>query len=197
MNRLAKYGADLVAVVLVTAPLSVGAQVVRHYEILPGAAFTYLPSPEGPGVPGCDPSNLECVFGITGQFSLEFTEPLETVQFTNLDLTLIGNEDIQENPPIGVLVTPDRVETWLANRVFEYVPVLAPINLFWDSHFETLTLTDFLNGTVELSGGYNLTFVDGDGLDFQVSARLIPEPGAMCLTVVGLVASLAICRRNR
>lgn len=196
MNRPTNLAACLIALALIAAPSTVAAQLVRHYEILPGGVFTYFPSPEGPGIPGCDPSTFECAFGVAGQFSLEFTDPLDTAKFTNLDLTLIGNEDIQSDPPMFGLVTSDRVETWLADRVFEYVPVGAPINLFWDSHFETLSLTDYLNGTVELSGGYDSTFVDGDGLNFQVSARLIPEPGTMSLMAVGLAASLAVRQRN-
>jgi hypothetical protein len=57
-------------------------------------------------------------------------------------------------------------------------------------------LTDYLNGTVQLSGGYDLRPVDADGLNFQVVAKLIPEPGSNLLIALLTVAYLSIRDRR-
>jgi hypothetical protein len=186
MNRSLRLSLAIVALAALNNA-STALAVVERYSILPGGTYTYLPSPEGPGIPGCDPSDYECDFGIAGQFSLEFTGLFGTAEFTDLDLLLLGNEDIQDNPPVVAPVTADRVEAWLAARIFDQQAVGAPINFYVDRQFPTtLALSDFLNGTVVLSGGYDSRFVDGDGLNFQFTARLVPEPASLAL--VGLAA---------
>jgi hypothetical protein len=199
MNRQTRIASYLLAVALAAIGLSASAaraQLVQHYEILPGSTYTYFPSSFGPAIAGCSPSEFECAFGVAGKFSVEFDSaaPPNTARFTHLDLLLVGNEDIQNNPPIVVPVTSDRVEAWLAARVFNQLPVAAPINYFEESQFRTLSLTDFLNGTIQLAGGYDARLVDGDGLNFQVSARLVPEPATVSL---GAIALLFCCVGRR
>lgn len=191
-------GTSRLAVCLITLVLCIESFTVRaavqRYNILPGGQYSYLPSPMGPGIPGCSPSDFECDFGITGQFSIEFDAALHTARFIDLDLLLIGNEGIQNNPPILTPVTADRVEAWLAARVFEQEPVGAPINFYLDSQLSNLSLTDFLTGIVGLTGGYDRRPVDGDGLQFNLQASIIPEPGSLVL--IGLAALAAYTRRR-
>ncbi|MGD9633725.1 MAG: PEP-CTERM sorting domain-containing protein, partial [Pirellulales bacterium] len=121
--------------------------------------------------------------------------PQNSATFKDLDLTLIGNEGIQHDPPGGSPVTADRVEAWLAAHLFERVAMASPIDFYQDSVFASLRLTDYLDPIVELAGGYNLTPVDGDGLNFQLTARLIPEPNTFVLIAIGF-AILGFRRRQ-
>jgi hypothetical protein len=193
MNGTSRLAVCLITLTLCDESLTARAAVQR-YNILPGGQYSYLPSPMGPGIPGCSPSDFECDFGIAGQFSIEFDDTLHTAQFTDLDLALIGNEDIQNNPPFLAPITADRVEAWLAARVFEQEPVGAPINFYLDSQHPNLSLTDFLTGTVGLVGGYDHRLVDGDGLQFNLQATIIPEPCSLVL--IGL-ATLGACTSTR
>ena len=49
---------------------------------------------------------------------------------------------------------------------------------------------------VDVVGGYNATFVDGDGLMFDVTATPVPEP-AMGVLASASAAALAAVRRRR
>ena len=186
MNRTSYVAICFIALAAVSESLTARAAVVQRYSILTGGEYSYLPSQMGPGVPGCSPSDFECDFAIAGQFSLIFDGSPDTARFVNLDLVLIGNEDIQNNPPIVAPVTADRVEAWLAARVFNQEAVGAPIDFYRDSQLPTFAVTDFLTGTIGLVGGYDNRPVDGDGLHFNLLARLVPEPSSLAL--VGLAA---------
>ncbi len=167
-------------------------QVLR-YAINPGGQYTYLPSPEGPGIPGGMPSAYELDFGVTGLFSVEYGDA--TARLVDVDLMLVGNEPVQANPPGLALVTGERVSTWLESRRFVQLPVGAPF-VYADDVFPTFTLTDFLNGTVSLGGGYDSTPADGIGVDFQLNATLIPEPASWLLAGLALAIGLAMYRRR-
>jgi hypothetical protein len=192
MNRISHIVLWLIVLAATGESFTARADAVRHYRIVPGGQYSYLPSPEGPGIPGCDPSDYECAFGVAGQFSLEFSDTgiPRTAVFSDLDLVLTGNEDIQNNPPLVAPVTADRVEAWLAARVFNQEFIGAPINFYRDSQLMTLGLSDFLQGTVGLFGGYDNRPVDGDGLHFNFRARLIPEPCSLALVCLAALGSL-------
>lgn len=168
----------------------VSAQVPR-FAINPGGQYTYLPSPEGPGIPGGMPSAFELDFGVSGLFSIEFGDM--TARFLDVDLTLLGNEAVQSNPPGLALVTADRVGSWLEERRFNQLPVAGPFDVYADEMFPSLMLTDFLNGMVLLDGGFDFRRVDGNGVDFTLSATIIPEPAGCllaCLAIAALVPLL-------
>lgn len=167
------------------APLTAHAEV-RHYDIDPGGLYTYKPSPFV-GIPGCSPSDYECGFGIDGTFSIDYDVDADTASLINMDLILTGNEGIQNNPPNIELVTAERVEQWLEERLFFELSVTLPGDLYQDQTFSGLKLLDLLNGTVHLTGGYDLTFVDGNGVFFNLSVTQIPEPAAVTLASSALL----------
>ena len=168
------------------------AQELR-YAINPGGQYTYLPSPEGPGIPGGMPSAYELDFGVTGLFSVEYGDA--TARLVDVDLMLIGNEPVQANPPGLALVTGERVATWLEDRRFIRLPLGAPFDVYADETFPNLRLTDLLNGTVSLQGGFDSTPADGIGVDFQLNATLIPEPASLLLA--GAAAAIGLVWQSR
>ncbi len=166
---------------------------VQQYALDAGSKYSYLPSPFLP-IPGGMPSETELEFGVSGLFSVEYDRMANTAKFLDLDLTLSGNEAVQNDPPPYGLVTADRLEEWLAGRLFELEPLGAPINLYLDQTLEGLAFTDFLVGRVTLTGGYNATFVDGDGIEFAWSAAAVPEPTTFALGIATFGWSIAVAR---
>jgi hypothetical protein len=166
-------------------------QVLR-YASNPGGQYTYLPSPEGPGIPGGMPTAYELDFGVTGLFSVEYGDA--TARLVDVELMLVGNETVQTNPPGLALVTGERVSTWLEDRRFIQLPVGAPFDVYADETFPALRLTDLLNGTVSLQGGFDSTPADGIGVNFQLNATLIPEPESLLLAGLAVAIALGVNR---
>lgn len=176
---------------IVSAPA--GAAVTQTtYQIDAGGQYKYKPSP-WVGIPGGVPSDYELDFGIGGTFVYELDTTAETARLLNLNLFLTGNEPIQAAPPDFTPVTADRVETYLASHLFveDFIGGLLHLE---SSTVPGLKLTDSLNGNIAVTGGFDMTPVDGHGMQFQFSAHAIPEP-----TGVALFAAAAwfIVRRRR
>lgn len=168
----------------------------QAYQINAGGSYQYTPGPEGLGIPGGMPSDFQLDFGIGGTFLYELDTSGPTARLLNLNLVLTGNEAIQAAPPIVLPVTVNRVGTYLANQVFveDFIGGLLHLE---SATVPGLKLTDSLNGNLTIIGGYDDTPVDGDGLNFQFSARSIPEPSTCALAFFGvLVAACQAHRRN-
>jgi hypothetical protein len=187
MSQRQFYALCLIAGVLVLGR-STPADAQR-YEIDPGGSYTFLPSPESLGIPGCAPSDFECAFGLDGSFSLSVDAGSGSAKLVDVDLTLIGNEGIQQTSTFS-LVTAEGVAVWLEDRSFENLITAGPFEVFADETHPNLQLTDFLNGTVTLSGGFNNTPSDGDGVQFELTAEVVPEPSSVFLFAVGLAVAL-------
>jgi len=165
------------------------AEEVVPYVIEPGSIYTYKPSP-WLSIPGGEPSPYQLDFGVNGTLSIEYDRMAATARLLNVELVLTGNEAVQMNPPYELMpVTADRVEDWLEARLFHNLFVLAPVDQYQAENPSGLYLYDFLNGAVQLQGGYDITFVDGDGMLFNVAARVtpIPEPGSLALAGIALI----------
>ena len=164
------------------------------YQIDPGGQYQYKPSP-WVGIPGGVPSPYELDFGIGGTFVYELDTTAETARLLNLNLFLTGNEPIQAAPPDFTPVTADRVEAYLAGHLFveDFIGGLLHLE---SSTVPGLKLTDSLNGNIAITGGFDMTPVDGQGMQFQFSAQAIPEPTGMAL-VTAAAAALCIVRRRR
>ncbi len=189
MNPMRFVGHWVIAGILVFAAAYPLAASVLRYDIEPGGQYTYVPSPEGLGIPGCDPSDLECVFGIDGSFSVMVEPDTRIATLLDVDLTLIGNDEVQQSA-LTPLVTAEGVADWLEDRSFENLITAGPFEIFADETHPNLQLIDFLNGTVTLSGGFNNTPSDGDGVDFELTAEVVPEPSSVFLLAVGLAVAL-------
>jgi hypothetical protein len=187
-----RIAAALLLLVLAAAPAA-AAVTQQLYQINPGGDYQYFPSPEGPGIPGGMPDNFQLDFGIGGTFTYEFDTAGPTARLLNLNLFLIGNEAIQAAPPAAARVTADRVETYLASHTFVTDFIGGLVHLESSTH-PNLKLTDLVNGNLAIFGGYDNRPVDGDGLNFQFSARAVPEPASVLLFTA---AALAIMRRRR
>ena len=164
------------------------------YQIEPGGQYQYKPSP-WVGIPGGVPSQYELDFGIGGTFTYELDTTAETARLLNLNLFLTGNEAIQAAPPDFTPVTTDRIETYLANQLFveDFIGGLLHLK---SSTVPGLKLTDSLNGNLLIAGGFDMTPVDGHGMEFQFSASAVPEPTGMALFTAA-AAALYIKRRRR
>jgi hypothetical protein len=173
-----------------------GAVVTQQaYRIDAGGSYQYKPGPEGPGIPGGMPSDFQLDFGIGGTFVYELDTSGPTARLLNLSLVLTGNEAIQAAPPIVLPVTADRVGTYLASQVFveDFIGGLLHLE---SATVPGLKLTDGLNGNLMIVGGYDDTPADGDGLNFQFSARSIPEPSTCALAVFAVLAASSPARRR-
>lgn len=183
------------ALFLLSLALAPAAAAVTQttYQINAGGQFEYKPPSFGPGIPGGMPSDYELDFGIGGTFVYELDTVGPTARLLNPNLFLTGNETIQAAPPGFGLVTADRVETYLASHLFveDFIGGLLHLE---SSTVPGLKLTDGLNGNVTITGGYDATPVDGDGIRFQFSAVAIPEPAGIALFAT---AALCIVRRRR
>ena len=164
------------------------------YQINPGGQYQYKPSP-WVGIPGGVPSEYELDFGIGGTFTYELDATAETARLLNLNLYLTGNEPIQAAPPVFAPVTADRVETYLANQLFveDFIGGLLHLK---SSTVPGLKLTDSLNGNLLIAGGFDMTPVDGHGMEFQFGAQALPEPAGIALCAAAATA-LCIGRQRR
>jgi hypothetical protein len=155
--------------------------------------YTYKPSPEGPGITGGQPSAYQLDFGVAGAFSVEYDDVATTARFLNVELVLTGNEAIQMNPPPFTPVTADSVEQWLEDRLLFDIFTLAPWTEYHDRTFPNFALLDF-DGSVLVRGGFDHTSADGTAMNFNISARLIPEPAAGALIGLALAATATAAR---
>jgi hypothetical protein len=181
------------SLILTTAAETALADITRTtYEINPGGQYTYKPSPFGSGIPGGIPSAYELGFGIGGTFVYELDNSGPTARLLDLDLMLTGNEAIQAAPPAFDAVTADRVEEFLASQTFveDFVGGLLHLE---SSTYPELKLTDGLNGSLSISGGFDSTPVDGNGMLFDFSAVAVPEPTGFTLVAT---AMFALCARR-
>jgi len=188
-----RFVTALLLLALAAAPLS-AAVTQTTYQINPGGEYQYKPSP-WVGIPGGSPSEYELDFGIGGTFTYELDTTAETARLLNLNLFLTGNEAIQAAPPDFTPVTPDRVETYLANQLFveDFIGGLLHLK---SSTVPGLKLTDSLNGNLLIAGGFDMTPVDGHGMEFQFSAQAVPEPAGIALCAAAATA-LCIGRQRR
>jgi hypothetical protein len=174
---------------LLSAASAAAAVTQQLYQINPGGDYQYFPSPESPGIPGGVPNNFQLDFGIGGTFIYEFDTAVPSARLLNLNLFLTGNEAIQAAPPAAAPVTADRVETYLASHTFVTDFIGGLIHLESSTH-PNLKLTDGVNGNLAIFGGYDARPVDGDGLNFQFSARAVPEPVSVLLFATSALAML-------
>jgi hypothetical protein len=110
----------LVATVFIATMFAASAngevQQRRYYiEPSPSSKVQYKPSPEGPGIPD---GNYQLDFGLRGTFIYELDTAGPTARLLDLDLSLIGHDEVQYRPPAFGLVTADRVEAYLASHTF-------------------------------------------------------------------------------
>jgi hypothetical protein len=172
---------------LIGPTLSLAAEQ-RPYAIFPDGQYTYLHSPESLGIAGGMPSPWELDFGVSGFFTIE--NDGDTAKLLNVELTLLGNETIQDDPPGLVPVTVERVQAWLESRIFVKQSVVGPFELYKDGIFPELQLFDLLNGTVHIAGGFDSTPADGVGMQFSLIATAVPEPGTLALAAIAVASAL-------
>ena len=176
----------LLVLLFAAAPAAV-AVTQQLYQINPGGLYQYFPSGFVP-IPGGMPSEYQLDFGVGGTFVYEFDTAVPSARLLNLNLFLTGNQAIQAAPPPVAPVTADRVETYLASHTFvtDFIGGLVHLE---SSRHPGLKLTDAVNGNLAIFGGFDIRAIDGDGMNFQFSARAVPEPAAIPLLTMAAVAT--------
>lgn len=189
-----RIGLALAASLLVTARAA-DAATQALYRIDLGGTFQYFPSGFGPGIPGGSTNDYQLDFGIGGTFLYELDMTGPTARLLDFDLELTGNEAIQAAPPAFGVITADRVADYLASQQFvqDFVGGLLHLESTSDP---ALKLTDSLSGQLTLRGGYDARPVDGDAVQFQLTATVVPEPASCALAGAAAIA-LAAGRRWR
>lgn len=149
---------------------------MRYFDIDPIGDYSYLPSP-WVGISGCQNNGYRCDFEINGAFGVEFDSIARTARFAYSSFQLVGNESAQADAPPFAPVAPAVVGEWLAKRQFEYAYTSASLgDVYRHEIFSGLELMAHPNGNLRLDGGYNSTFVDGDGIDFDFQAtEFVPD----------------------
>ncbi len=167
------------------------------YQInAPGSTYEYLVPPEGPGVPGCQPDDFHCLFGIAGTLEFEVDLMAGNGAFVGADLQLTGNESTSAGPGYPA-ARAGTLESFLIN--------LGPIPLesssggtlvFKDPMPPVNTLEVVISGNqLSLMGAHDFTFDDGDGHSFNVMAT-VPEPNSG-VAAVSICAACCIAWRGR
>lgn len=166
------------------------------FRILPGSEYTYFPSPVST-VPDCDLNDdLQCDFGITGNFTLQ-EMGVAMAAIVDADLQLISPIPVSPILP-GQIVTDDRVESFLEAQQFLGIPAIAEAIAYQSSSSAgtadplviEFDIPAFGNSGV-LIGGYDARPADGDGLVFRVTLQRIPEPCTLLLAVLPGVMTVA------
>jgi hypothetical protein len=168
------FALKLIALAIIAAialaPLGVTGQELLKFAISPGSMYTYRPSP-WTWIPGGEPSPGQLDFGVSGVLVFD---PF-VGSFRAADIALSGNESIQHDPPGYMPVTAPRVASFLESRSFgaaQFGPEYVELTADWP---RGLLLRYYSNGDLTLTGGYDATPIDGDGMLFNVSATpLLP-----------------------
>jgi hypothetical protein len=161
------------------------------------ARFTYLPSPEGPGVPGGIPDAYVLHFGMQGMFTI--TElPNNQGDITQADFILLGNETAFQNNPQRRAQLEATARQILLDTAFtvERGPPLDRTVFRGDIAGPDLVLEFFRQSLVRMEGGPDQRPVDGEGFQYSYP---IPEPGtpAMFLAACFCIALCTCVRQLR
>lgn len=162
-----RNNALILAVLLSGASAAMGEDItstMKHFEIEPGSTYTYLPSP-WVGIPACEPNSFRCDFGISGSLSV-YTLDDRLLSFAHADLTLEGNESVQQTEDDYQIVRADLVEVLLKGSTFHQTD----IGVFSRNRSGGTFEARIGDNEFALLGGINLTFADGDGYSFDVRA---------------------------
>ena len=195
-NRKAHFALTVQATVVMGLSVPVSAEV-HHYEIQPGGEYVFSPSPLSAFFLIYDCARLDngCQFAVGGSFDLEFDESADEVIVADANLLLQGNDEVQESS-YSTMVTSDGVSDWFTRLTFALISQEDTTFRYVEKNNSFMTLTRFADGSVNISGGFDNTFADGLGMDFQVTALTVPEI-SHCASIVWLVAAAVARWRSR
>jgi hypothetical protein len=166
------------------------ARAVVYNIVAPSSTYRYLPSPEGPGQPGCQPNAFNCLYGIGGSFAFDVDLAANEGRFSVPDIILTGNE--------GTLNDPAAVESLLINQITP-IPLESSAGgtfLFRDPQEHSIEIR-VMGDQLTMIGAYDRTAIDGDGHVFDVLAIAIPEPATCWLALAALGAAIPVCRQRQ
>jgi hypothetical protein len=177
-----------IAVYLAAFVCSQPANAVVYNIVAPSSTYRYLPSPEGPGRPGCQPNAFNCLYGIAGSFAFDVDLAANEGRFSEPDIILTGNE--------GTLNDPAALESLLLNQITP-IPLESTAGgtfVFRDPDEHSIEIR-VMGNQLTMMGAYDRTAIDGDGHVFDVLAFAVPEPATLHLVAVALALSSLWRRR--
>ncbi|MEO0531040.1 MAG: hypothetical protein AAF266_10780 [Planctomycetota bacterium] len=157
------------------------------FEVLPGSSYSYLVGGFSP-VPDCDGNDdTQCDFGLSGTFTFDGQSITEA--------NLVLDSPLTVDPIVpGQLTTAERVEDFLEGLTWAEVPPFPPTVLFDATNLPgpgNLALAydgpGLIGATGNLMGGYDARPVDGDGVGFNATLRIVPEPATALLITCGML----------
>ena len=189
---------------LIMVPVAAHGTVYQIHT--PISTYEYLVPPEGPGVPGCQPDDFHCLFGISGTLEFEIDLMAGNGNFVGADLQLTGNESTAAGPGFPaaraaalenflINLGPIPLQAAVGSNYLFMEPIPAPPAIWWNSLAVRISGDQF-----SLSGAYDRTFADGEGHSFGVLAGAVPEPSLSALALCCVAAAshmFARCQRDR
>ena len=155
------------------------ADTLRFEFSSPESQFTFLPSPEGPGLLGCAPDIFQCDLAFEGIVGLEVDLGAGTAQFTDVNAVLTGpgplNGDNLANFIDSLVLT-----THMADET----------SVVFRHDFGSFGVLDAVLTDTELRilGGFDATPVDGSGWSVDGLGTPVPEPSTFTLALLALLA---------
>jgi hypothetical protein len=162
------------------------------------AGFIYLPSAEGPGIPGGAPNPYELHFGLQGMFRIEH-QPIDVAKITQANFVLVGNDAAFQNDPRARAEIELRARETLLSATFD-IELGPPLDrTVYRALFEfgpNLEIEFFRQTLVHMDGGPDSAEIDGVGLRYVYP---IPEPATVTLLVAACAGAglWAIVRTRR
>lgn len=175
----------LVGTVLICLTVTDASGAILRYRVIPlqfpVPQYVYRPPT---AIPGGMPSPELLEFGVVGEFSVDYQGGMGSARFIDVDLTLTGNEIVQNSPPPGALVTSDRLAEWLEARTMHQVISATIVAIYEDVHLPGLRLRSDLNLPYIEYTNFDFLFPPDEDVAFQLRAVLVPEPSGLAAVAV-------------
>ena len=165
----------------------------QDFSIDGTSSFIYLPSPQSPGVANCVPDDFNCTFALSGDLQLQVDGDNAFVDLNSIEL--VGGDAL-------TFLNGNRVNDYLYDFVFstfqnlQFEQVDSNEWRYSDQPPSSIDLT-VQGNLLQMVGGIDDRWFDGDGYNFNLTATLVPEPTLFVILATGLPFLLCGWRRAK